>query len=125
MITHRLRLPARLDGQFAKGLIECARDLVQQSEAVVDASAVRFAGPFGVVTLGAALLRRELAGLSRPSYIAPEDSEAERFLEEVGFREMVEHGRVQDAGTLRMKRLSASSLDPWTSPKSMDRVLDS
>lgn len=81
-------------------------------DVVLDAKDVRFAMPYGIVTLGAALLRRERLGLAPPTYVGPVDSEAARFLREIGFDELVLTGRATGRGTLTIRRVSASSMDP-------------
>lgn len=107
-----IRLPVRLDANHARKLIECARDIQSEPDAVIDASFVDFAYPFGVTTLAAAILRRERAGLPRAGYTPPSKEVAKDFLREVGFDSLVATGNPGGGGTLLLRRASASSLDP-------------
>lgn len=110
---HRVVLPARLEASLARKLVECAREITQHPHVVVDASDVGFAQPFGIVTLAAALLRRERAGLSAADYTSPRDAAAREFLEEVGFEALLRTGQPPGGtGTLPIRRASAASIDP-------------
>lgn len=112
MSRKSVKLPARLDALSARRLIDCASELIVDADVLVDASAVSFAYPYGVATLGAALLRRERLGLDRPGYVAPVQEDTAAFLEEVGFPELVLTGQAHAQGTLSLRRLAPDSLDP-------------
>ena len=105
-------LPVRLDVRNVARIIECARKIQAEPEVLVDASRVAFAQPFGVVTIAGALLRRENRGLDRPAFIAPKNQEADAFLREVGFSHLVDEGLAGRLGTLPIKRIWVTSLDP-------------
>jgi hypothetical protein len=105
-------LPVRLDAPSAGGLVECAREIQTAPVAVLDASGVTFAHPFGVVTIAAAVLRRDAAGLARATYVPPRDERARRFLDEIGFPELVGASAPGGPGTLPIRRVSVASLDP-------------
>lgn len=111
-MVHRVVLPGRLEASLARKLVECAREITEQPHVVVDASGVGFAQPFGIVTLGAALLRRERAGHAAAQYEAPRDIGAREFLEEVGFDALLRTGQPPGAtGTLPIRRASVASID--------------
>lgn len=112
MTALSVTLPDRLEVSRTRSVIDCAHALVHPGDVVVDASRIIFAQPFGIVTLGAALLRREAAGLARPAYVPPTDAAASAFLHEVGFDELVRTGQTTGAGTLAIRRLSATTLEP-------------
>jgi hypothetical protein len=107
-----ITLPERIEAASASALVTSARGITSVGDAVLDATRVRFSMPYGIVTLGAAVLRRETLGLARLKYEPPIDAEAARFLREVGFDELVKTGRSTRQGTLAMRRVSASSMDP-------------
>jgi hypothetical protein len=106
-------LPDRFDASRAQRLLGAARALTAEASARLDARAVRFAQPFGLTTIGAALLRRAAHGHGPPAYRKPEDPEVDAFLREVGFHALVLAEPAFSAGaTLPMKRLASGSLDP-------------
>lgn len=113
MTRHRLALPDRLESSRVRKLVDCARALVTLDDVEVDASSVLFAEPFGLVMLGAAVLRRLDVGLPIPGYVGPQRDEPRKFLEEIGFDQLMTTGvSTADSGTLPIRRLSANSLNP-------------
>lgn len=107
-----ISLPNRLDASCIHPLLECAKQIASVPDATIDARKVQFSYPFGVVLLGAALLRREAAGLPAAAYLEPQASEARDFLQEVGFSTFVTSCTTPRFGTLELRRLPATPLHP-------------
>jgi hypothetical protein len=105
-------LPGRLDAASAPDVIACAAQIQSSPDVVLDASRLAFAEPFGVVTIAAALLRREAAGLARATYVPPQHDQARKFLDEIGFADLVGASAPGRRGTLPIQRISVASLDP-------------
>lgn len=112
IVSVTITLPDRLDATRIHPLLLCAQEIASTPVATVDARKVQFSYPFGVVMLGAALLRREATGLPPPAYVEPQGTEARDFLREVGFSSFVTKCTTPRWGTLALRRLPAKPLDP-------------
>lgn len=112
-MSDSISLPARLQsgGTAWKRCLEVASEIERPERTTLDASALTFAQPYGIVTLGAALLRRRAAGAAPLRFVPPRDLDARLFLSEIGLEQLLADGTTPTS-PLAIRLFSPTSVDP-------------